>query len=81
MTDDSSKPAGRRFDDKKGRWWYLTWRVATPEGGPAGYHFRAEDGQDEAFMPSESEQDPRAVDRLSLGDARQLLWMARSGLV
>ena len=81
MSNDASRPAARRFDDKKGRWWLLSWRDTTPEGGPAGYLFRAEDGQDEVFVPSESETDARAVERISLGDARQLLWMARSGLI
>ena len=80
MTDEPAKPSGRRFDDKKGRWWILTWRPASGDA-PAGYLFRAEDGGDEVFMPGTEAMDARAVERISLGDARQLLWMARSGLV
>ena len=82
MIDDTPppKPKGRRFDDKKGRWWLLSWRPATPDA-PGGYLFRAEDGLDEVFFPSETEQDARAIERRSLGDARQLLWKARSGVL
>ena len=84
MTHDPPKAPGRRFDDKKGRWWLLSWRDATPDGAPAGHtdiDVSVNAGKDEVFVPSESETDARAVERISLGDARQLLWMARSGLI
>ncbi len=82
MQSGSSKQASRRFDDKKGQWWQVSWRDAEPVANrAAGYVFRPADGDDELFLEAGPGAGPERLAQMSLGDVRQILSVARSGLV
>lgn len=77
-----SKHASRRFDDKKGQWWHVSWRDGEPASQqPPGYVFRAADGGEELFLEGGPGAGPESLSQMSLGDVRQILSVARSGLV
>lgn len=74
---------GRRFDDKDGRWWEGTWQPPAGDSSrePHGrYVFRAADGTEEYSLPASSPAGDRLA-RMTLGDVRQLLALARSYLL
>lgn len=74
--------ASRRFDDKKGQWWQVRWCDAEPATNrAAGYVFRPADGDDELFLEAGPGAGPESLTQMSLGDVRQILSVARSGLV
>jgi hypothetical protein len=82
MQSGPSKPASRRFDDKKGQWWQVSWRAAEPAAQRgAGYVFRAADGDEEIYLVAGAGAGPERLAQMSLGDVRQILSVARSGLV
>ncbi len=82
MDTESASARSRRFDDKQGRWWHVAWRDASPESAqPAGYLFRAADGDEQLFLEAGPGASAESLERLSLGDVRQILSVARSGLV
>ena len=82
MDTESTSARSRRFDDKQGNWWYVTWRDAAPESAqPAGYAFRSADGEEELFLEAGPGASAESLARLSLGDVRQILSVAKSGLV
>ena len=72
----------RRFDDKKGQWWQVSWRDAEP-GAQRGacYVFRPVDGEEELYLEAGPGAGPESLAQMSLGDVRQILSVARSGLV
>ena len=74
-------PTPRRFDDKRGRWWTVTWRDADATHQTAGYLFNAVDADEELFLEGAPGAGPEKLERMSLGDVRQILSVARSGLV
>lgn len=72
----------RRFDDKKGQWWQVSWRDAEPGSRrAAGYVFRPAEGGEELFLEGGPSAGPESLAQMSLGDVRQILSVARSGLV
>jgi hypothetical protein len=81
MSEQSTSPATRRFDDKQGRWWTVQWRDADAATPRAGYVFKSVEGDDELFLEGAPGAGASALARMSLGDVRQLLSVARSGLV
>ena len=82
MHSGQGKEASRRFDDKKGQWWQVSWRDAEPAAQRgAGYVFRAADGDEELFLEAGPGAGPDRLTQMSLGDVRQILSVARSGLV
>jgi hypothetical protein len=82
MQTGPSKQGARRFDDKQGRWWHVSWRDAEPAAQrPAGYVFRPTDGDEELFLEGGPGAGPESLNQMSLGDVRQILSVARSGLV
>jgi len=82
MQSGPSKQASRRFDDKKGRWWQVSWRDAEPASQKAaGYVFRAVEADEELFLEAGPGAGPERLAQMSLGDVRQILSVARSGLV
>ncbi|HWE41924.1 MAG TPA: hypothetical protein VG432_05425 [Gemmatimonadaceae bacterium] len=82
MHSGPSNQTSRRFDDKKGQWWAVSWRDAEPaRGRSAGYVFRAADGDEELFLEGGPGAGPDRLAQMSLGDVRQILSVARSGLV
>ena len=73
----------RRFDDKDGRWWEVTWRPPEADASPVPYGryaFRAADGSEEYSLPASSPSGER-LGRMTLADVRQLLALARSSLL
>ena len=83
MRHGSSDELTRRFDDKRGQWWTVTWRGADAASGrAAGYVFRAtENEEEELFLEAGPGAGPDRLAQMSLGDVRQILSVARSGLV
>jgi len=82
MQNGPGKATSRSFDDKKGQWWEVTWRDAEPSSQRAGgYVFRAADGDEELFLEAAPGAGPERLAQMSLGDVRQILSVARSGLV
>jgi hypothetical protein len=82
MHSGPGKGAPRRFDDKKGQWWQVSWRDAEPAtSSAAGYVFRPADGDEELFLEAGPGASPESLSQMSLGDVRQILSVARSGLV
>ena len=82
MQSGSSKALSRRFDDKKGQWWHVSWREAEPASNrAAGYVFHPADGDEELFLEAGPGAGPERLSQMSLGDVRQILSVARSGLV
>jgi hypothetical protein len=82
MQSRPGNATSRRFDDKKGQWWEVSWRDADPAGQrAAGYAFRAADGDEELFLEAGPGAGPERLTQMSLGDVRQILSVARSGLV
>jgi hypothetical protein len=74
-------PTPRRFDDKQGRWWTVTWRDKDATHPAAGYLFKAVDADEELFLEGAPGAGPEKLARMSLGDVRQILSVARSGLI
>ena len=82
MQTEPGKATSRRFDDKKGQWWQVSWRDAEPAAQrAAGYVFRAAEGEEELFLEAGPGAGPERLSQMSLGDVRQILSVARSGLV
>jgi hypothetical protein len=81
MSDQQATSTTRRFDDKQGRWWTVQWRAADAVNPVAGYVFKAIEGDDELFLEGAPGAGADKLARMSLGDVRQLLSVARSGLV
>jgi hypothetical protein len=84
MQSGPGKGAPRRFDDKKGQWWEVSWRDAELAANrAAGYVFRPADGEEdeELFLEAGPGAGPERLVQMSLGDVRQILSVARSGLV
>ena len=82
MQTEPRNGAPRRFDDKKGQWWQVSWRDAEPAANqPAGYVFRPAEGDEELFLEAGPGAGPESLAQMSLGDVRQILSVARSGLV
>ena len=73
----------RRFEDKDGRWWDVTWHpgeAAAPQEPHGRYAFRAVDGSEAHSLPASSPAGDR-LGRMTLADVRQLLALARSNLL
>lgn len=82
MQTGPGKGASRRFDDKKGQWWQVSWRDAEPAANrAAGYVFSQADSEEELFLEAGPGAGPESLGQMSLGDVRQILSVARSGLV
>ena len=82
MQTEPGKATTRRFADKTGQWWQVSWRDAEPAANRAsGYVFRREDGEEELFLEAGPGAAPESLAQMSLGDVRQILSVARSGLV
>ena len=81
MSEQSASPTARRFDDKRGQWWTVQWRDADATNPASGYLFKAVEGDDELFLEGAPGAGPEKLARMSLGDVRQILSVARSGLV
>lgn len=81
MPEQSPSAEARRFDDKQGRWWTVVWRDADATNPVAGYVFTAVDSEEQLFLEGAPGAGAGALRRMSLGDVRQILSVARSGLV
>ena len=82
MERELTNQTTRRFDDKHGRWWTVSWRESNESTrAPSGFVFRPADGGEELFFEAAPGAGPDTLTRLSLGDVRQILSVARSGLV
>lgn len=82
MDQGSPNQLTRRFDDKQGQWWIVTWRGPDAASRrPAGYVFRATENDEELFLEAGPGAGPDRLAQMSLGDVRQILSVARSGLV